>query len=252
MPDTFHLYSDLAWLWPLWGDARTEYADYCQHLTGLIRTHARRPPVSLLDIGCGGGKNVLNLKQDFEVTGLDISPVMLAQAQTLNPECHFVQGDMRSFRLDEGFDVVLMDDALSYMASLADFEAALRTAYAHLNPGGILLATPDVTPETFRQNHTTVTTGLRDPAQPELEVVFIENTYDPDPTDTHYETTVLYLIREQGKLRVERDHGTLGIFSLDTWRQVLSEIGFAIVESSYGAGEESYTVFVCSKNQGTP
>ncbi|MBW6475885.1 MAG: hypothetical protein K0A95_02290 [Chromatiales bacterium] len=43
MPDTFHLYSDLAWLWPLWGDARTEYADYCQHLTALIHAHPTRP-----------------------------------------------------------------------------------------------------------------------------------------------------------------------------------------------------------------
>jgi cyclopropane fatty-acyl-phospholipid synthase-like methyltransferase len=39
----------------------------------------------LLDIGCGGGKNVLNLNQDFDVTGLDLSPVMLAQSKELNP-----------------------------------------------------------------------------------------------------------------------------------------------------------------------
>jgi hypothetical protein len=92
-----------------------------------------------------------------------------------------------------------------------------------------------------------VTQGLRDPARPDLEVVFIENTYDPDPADTEYETTVLYLIREQGRMRIETDHCTLGIFSLATWRGVLRKIGFDLVESRYEAGDDSYTVFVCSK-----
>jgi hypothetical protein len=55
---------------------------------------------------------------------------------------------------------------------------------------------------------------------PPEEVVFIENVYDPDPTDAHYETTVLYLIREQGQPRIETDRWTMGIFSLDTWRAV--------------------------------
>jgi len=36
MQDTCRLYTDLAWLWPMWGDAATEYAHYCQHVTGLI------------------------------------------------------------------------------------------------------------------------------------------------------------------------------------------------------------------------
>ncbi len=159
MKDTYHLYTDLAWLWPMWGDAATEYAHYCEQVTALVREYSARPATTLLDIGCGGGKNVLNLKRDFNVTGLDLSSTMLAQAKELNPECTFVHGDMRTFRLDNTFDAVLMDDAISHMNSRADFVAAFRTAYAHLNPGGVLVATPDVTIETFRQNNTTTTSA---------------------------------------------------------------------------------------------
>ena len=65
------LYSDLAWLWPLWGDA-SEYAPYCAHVTRLIRQYARREVRSRLNLGCGGDKNVLNLKPEFAVTGLNI------------------------------------------------------------------------------------------------------------------------------------------------------------------------------------
>jgi trans-aconitate methyltransferase len=132
----------------LCGAAATEYAHYCRHVTDLIRQHARYPATTLLDIGCGGGKNVLNLKRQCKVTGFDLSAAMLAQAKELNSECTFVLGDMRTFRLDRTFDAVLTDDAISYMSCLADFAEAFRTASAHLNPGGVLVVTPDVTVET--------------------------------------------------------------------------------------------------------
>lgn len=245
MKDTFHLYTDLAWLWPLWGDAATEYAHYARHVTGLIRRYAGIPATTLLDIGCGGGKNVLNLKREFNVTGLDLSPAMLAQAKELNPGCAFVQGDMRTFRLDRSFDAVLMDDAISHMTCRADFTAAFCAAHAHLNPGGVLVTTPDVTIETFRQNKTTVTRA----ALEELDVVFVENVYDPDPADEQYETTILYLIRDRGRLRMETDHWTMGIFSLGTWRHVLRETGFEVHEGRYNPGGEEYTVFTCVKTR---
>ena len=247
MEDTCRLYSDLAWLWPMWGDAATEYAHYCRHVTELIRRHAGRPVKTLLDIGCGGGKNVLNLKRRFSVTGVDLSPVMLAQAKELNPECAFIQGDMRTLRLGESFDAVLMDDAISHMTRLEDFTAAFRSAYVHLNPGGVLVATADVTTETFRQNRTTVTPASPGTERAGVEVVFIENNYDPDPADERYETTILYLIRDHGRLRIETDRWTMGIFSLDTWRRVLHGTGFEIHEGEYGEGGDHYPVFTCVK-----
>ncbi len=239
MDDTRRLYTDLSWLWPMWGDPAVEYAEYCRHVAALIRRHSGGPAVTLLDIGCGGGKNAWNLKADFRVTGLDLSPAMLAQAKELNPDCEFVQGDMRTFRLGRAFDAVLMDDAISHLNCRADFVAAFRSAHAHLNPGGVLVATPDVTTETFRQNKTTVTRSTRDG----LDVVFVENAYDPDPSDDRYETTILYLIRDRGRLRIETEHWTMGLFSLETWRQVLREAGFEVHESACRVGDDEYTVF---------
>ena len=247
MNNTCRLYTDLAWLWPMWGDVADEYARYCRHVSGLIELHATHPVGTLLDIGCGGGKNVFNLKGTFSVTGVDLSPAMLAQARRLNPESTFVLGDMRTFRLDRTFDAVLMDDAISYMTCLADFVAAFRTASAHLDAGGVLVVTPDVTVETFRQNRTVAAPATRKGRPDELDVVFVENVYDPDPADEQYETTVLYLIRDHGRLRIETDHWTMGLFSLDTWRRVLRETGFEVHEHKYSAGEDEYTVFACVK-----
>lgn len=247
MVSTRRLYTDLAWLWPMWGDAAEGYADYCRCVAGWIQQYARRPIRTLLNIGCGGGKNVFNLKRSFQVTGLDISPDMLTQARERNPECVFVQGDMRSFRLGRTFDAVLMDDAISHMWRLADFAAAFRTAFEHLQPGGALVTTPDVTAENFQQNRTTATPAARRMRPEGIDVVFVENHYDPDPEDERYEATILYLIRENGRLRMETDRWTLGLFGLGTWRRVLRETGFTVHEESYADENDGYTVFCCVK-----
>jgi hypothetical protein len=140
-----------------------------------------------------------------------------------------------------------MDDAISSMACRTDLVAALRTASEHLEVGGVLIVTPDVTPEGFQQNKTVVTPAAPGTGPAGVEVVFVENTYDPDPTDETYETTVVYLIRERGRLRIETDHWTLGIFALETWRRVLRETGFEVHEGRYTAGEDVYSVFACVK-----
>lgn len=239
------LYGDLAWLWPMWGDATVEYARYCEHVTGLVRRHALRPAKTLLDIGCGGGKNLLNLGKEFVATGLDLSPTMIAQARERNPGCEVLEGDMRSFALGRTFDAILMDDAISCMDTREDFEAAFRTAFAHLAPGGVLVATADVTKETFRQNLTTATPAAPAVKPPGLDVVFVENVYDPDPDDDRYETTMVFLVRERGVLRLETDVVSHGVFSVDTWREVLSGKGLEVNEGTYADGGDAYVVFAC-------
>jgi len=172
---------------------------------------------------------------------------MLEQAKTLNPTCEFIEGDMRSFSLGRTFDAILLDDAVSFMASRADLSAAFQVAFSHLNPGGVMVTTPDVTAETFLQNQTVATPAVNKANPENIDVAFIENLYDPDPTDEHYEATMLYLIRENGILRVETDRYTLGLFSWDTWRQTLSKMGFAVYEGKYVDDENAYTIFACTK-----
>lgn len=245
--NTNRLYGDLAWLWPMWGDPKKEYADWCRYVVQLIRERAQTSVRSLLNIGCGGGKNVFNLKESYEVTGIDLSAAMLDLAKELNPDCEFLQGDMRTFSLGRNFDAILMDDGISYMTNKEDLRASFCIAFQHLNPGGILIVTPDYTTETFIQNRTVTTQAIRKSKPNGIEVVFIENDYDPDPTDDHYEATIVYLIREDRKLRVETDIHTLGLFSIDVWRKTLTSIGFEINELKYAESDREYVTFACVK-----
>jgi SAM-dependent methyltransferase len=61
------------------------------------------PPGRILDIGCGpghAGRFVHELGR--EVTGVDLSPVMIDVARRLNPDMTFEVGDMRSLAREDG------------------------------------------------------------------------------------------------------------------------------------------------------
>jgi SAM-dependent methyltransferase len=244
---SLRLYDDLAWLWPIWGSPEHEYARYCSEVADMIRKYAAIRVQSLLNIGCGGGKNAFNLKRDFDVTGVDLAPKMLELARELNPECQFLSGDMRSLYLGRRFDAILMDDSVGYMTNRVDLESAFREAYQHLNSGGVMVVTVDETTETFIQNRTCTTQAEGKTRRGSVEAVFIENYYDPDPRDETYEGTFLYLVREEGRLRIETDHHVLGLFPLSIWRDTLVNVGFTIHEEIYVDDEREYTTFVCVK-----
>ncbi|MFC1587322.1 class I SAM-dependent methyltransferase [Planctomycetota bacterium] len=247
VPVLNRLYDDLSWLWPMWGDPAAEYKLYCDHIRGLIQKHSLREARSLLNVGCGGGKNVVNLKRNFEVTGLDLSPAMLDLARRLNPECRFIQNDMRHFSLGESFDCILVDDAIAYITTEEDLRLVFERCFEHLSSGGVMIVGPDETRETFKQNSTSIWHGEPHLAPDGTDVVYVVNNYDPDPSDTTFESAMLFLIRENGKLRIEQDLHITGLFPLDLWGSVISKVGFDVRQDQYIEGNKEYSQFVCVK-----
>ena len=164
------------------------------------------------------------LKKYVRIMGVDLSPAMLRLARRLNPEVTYRIGDMRSVRLGESFDGVLISDAVAYMRTPRDLARAFATAYRHLRPGGSFATYAEHTSERFEQNWTQAIRGRRE----DTEVVFVENRYNPNPRDTTFEATFLYLIRRRGRLTVETDRHVLGLFPAATWRRTLRDAGFSI------------------------
>jgi SAM-dependent methyltransferase len=188
------------------------------------------------------------MKKYFKITSMDISPDMLKLARKLNPEVTYAQGDMRFARLKKQFDAVTIFDAINYMVTKDDLRAVFETAFEHLKPGGVMTTIVEETPDSFKQNLTRSTCHK----QGETDVVFIENLFDPDPKDTSYELTLLYLIRSKGKLRVETDHHLCGIFSLQTWIGLLEDTGFKVNKMEFNVSDpeaRAYPVLVCVKPQ---
>ncbi len=235
------LYDDLAWLWPLWEDVEV-YRPESELFAKLIKKHAKVEVHTLLDMGCGGGKNVFHLKRHFAVTGIDRSDAMLVNARKLNPECEFYRKDMRRFNFKRRFDSVFINDAITYMKTEHEMLNVFHMAYKHLRDGGVMISYPDRCKERFKQNETTVWTSRHN----DTDLTFIENDYDPNPKDQTYESTFIYLIREKGKLRIEHDLHVCGLFGLDVWRKLLRKVGFRVFEHEDKNWEE-IPVFVCIK-----
>jgi SAM-dependent methyltransferase len=223
--DVNRLYNDLAWLWPIWEDVEVYKAE-SRLFAKLIKKHSKIKAHTLLDMGCGGGKNVFHLKKRFAVTGIDVSRPMLANAKTQNPDCRFRMADMRSFDLKKRFDSVFINDAVTYITTKRDLLKVFRCAHKHLKPAGVMITHPDECKEQFKQNETNIWTSRTD----DMDITFIENQYDPNPKDNTFEKRLVYLIREKGKLRTERDLHVCGLFSLDIWRESLRQVGFEVVE----------------------
>ncbi len=235
------LYNDLAWLWPLWESVEV-YKQESELFAKLIRKHAQIRVRTLLDMGCGGGKNAFHMKRHFEITGIDKSNAMLDNARKLNPECDFRRRDMRNFDLRRRFDSVLVNDAVTYMQTRQELLDVFGMAYRHLKPGGVMISYPDRCKERFRQNETTVWTSKHRG----IDLTFIENNYDPNPKDQTYETTFVYLIRTKGKLRIEHDLHVCGLFALEVWRRLLGKAGFEVTEVKNREFAD-IPVFVCLK-----
>ena len=243
MMDERRLYGDLAWTWPIISppdDYVAEVEQFCK----VMWEHSQIEVQALLHLGCDGGHHDYTLKKHFQVTGVDVSPAMLALAKRLNPEVTYSLGDMRSLRLGKAFDAVVLPDSVNYMLTEEDLRAAFATAFMHLRPGGVLCTCAEVTVDRFQQNRTQCSTY----SQSDVEIAFIENFYDPDPTDTAYEMTFVYLIRRGGHLEIETDRHLCGIFRLETWRALLQDVGFDVRQTEFA--EEGLPLFVCMKPGG--
>lgn len=236
------LYNDLAWLWPLWGSVE-EYREESEAAIALINQHAEIEVKSLLDITCGGGKNLFHFKKHFDSYGLDISNAMLDNARRLNPECTYYLADMRFCDLKRQFDSIYMNDGIAYITSEGDLLRTFQCAYNHLRVGGVMICYAEFCKEDFVQNKTQSTVSKTDT----MEITFIENDYDPDPADDTFEAVMIYLIREKGKLRIEHDFHVCGTFAVDVWRELLRKAGFMVTEYPKGANVFNSPSFVCMK-----
>jgi SAM-dependent methyltransferase len=118
------------------GDSATEAA----FIHDIIE---RRHPqaATLLDLACGTGSITARLAGAYQVSGLDISPGMLAVArENLPGGTELYLADMTSFRLDARFDVIVCAyQGINHLLSPAAWQSSFDRARDHLNDGGLFV-----------------------------------------------------------------------------------------------------------------
>ncbi len=102
----------------------------------------------VLEIACGTGRVTLPIaRKGIEICGVDNSQAMLqvlnqhlaGETPEIRQRVSVQEGDMRSFRLDKKFPLVMIPfRPMQHMFTVEDQVAALKTAAAHLTDNGIL------------------------------------------------------------------------------------------------------------------
>ncbi|MFY9219346.1 MAG: class I SAM-dependent methyltransferase [Candidatus Nanopelagicales bacterium] len=223
------LYGDLAPWWPLISPP-SEYVDEIPRLQAALG-----PPGRLLELGSGGGHVASHLLQ-FDRTLVDLAEPMLAVSRELNPDCRHEQGDMRTIRLNERFDAVLVHDAVDYLLTEDDVEQMLDTAAEHLVDGGRLVIVPDDIADTF---HPGTTSGGSDDAHGRA-ARFLEWVHELQPGETSVQVDYVFVLRERdGSVDVVHEQHECGLFTINQWRRMLSDftdVVVSVTDESWGEG----------------
>lgn len=126
-----------------------DYDRNAAYLLDAIRQH--HPSArTLLETACGTGQFLRRFQPDLDVSGLDISPGMLARAAMRVPDAELHAGDMAGFSLDRQYDVVCcLFRSIAYLKTTSRLAESICTMARHVAPDGIVLVEPFFTPETF-------------------------------------------------------------------------------------------------------
>jgi SAM-dependent methyltransferase len=114
--------------------------DLCPELDSLIE--ALPPNADVLDIGCGGGRPIAAaFAGRASITGVDISPVQIAEARKVLPDARLIAGDIVAQQFDDAsFDAIVSFYTLIHLPR-DEHEPLLGRIARWLRPAGYLLMT---------------------------------------------------------------------------------------------------------------
>jgi len=198
----------------------------------------------ILELACGTGRALLPLaRQGYQVTGVDISPKMLAiarrkvEAEGLADRVTLVEQDMRRLVLDGRFNLAFVAlNSFMHLLTPDGQIASLARIHQHLNPGGRLLLdlfNPDLGRLLDFRSQVSLDKVMIDPETGHRLMKFRSEKVDLSQ-QTIYVTYMIDDVDNQGVV-----HRTLGTFSTRylfraELEHLLQRAGFA-VEAVYGS-----------------
>jgi SAM-dependent methyltransferase len=130
-------------------DAVYAFKDYAAEAERLHELVSVRAPEArtLLDVACGTGKHLAELRRWYEVEGLDLEPELLAIARERLGDVPLHGADMVDFDLGRRFDVVTcLFSSIGYVRTEENLRRATTSMARHIEPGGLLVVEPWILP----------------------------------------------------------------------------------------------------------
>jgi SAM-dependent methyltransferase len=194
--------------------------DYPREAAELDRLIQERSPGArtLLDVACGTGAHLEHLA-GYEAEGLDLDPEMLAVARERLPKVAFHEGDMVDFDLGKRFDaVVCMFSSIGYVRSEERLRSAIAAMAHHLEPGGVLVVEPWLSPEVWVDRHV----GAVFVDEPELKIARMNvSQREGDISIFEFE----YLVGTPNGLERLNERHELGLFTVEQYLEAFRAAG---------------------------
>lgn len=111
-------------------------------LSALLSRLKVAPGASILDLACGSGRHSIYLAgQGYSVTGVDLSESSILRAMSHRSEnLSFVRADMRTFKLNKEFDLILnLFTSFGYFDRQEENHQVVQRIASHLKPQGLFV-----------------------------------------------------------------------------------------------------------------
>lgn len=204
-----------------------DYAGEAERIRALVLERAPGAR-TLLDVACGTGKHLEQLRRWFRVEGVDRDPELLAIARERLGGVPLHEGDLRTFALPRRFDAVTcLFSSIGYVVDLDGLGRAAARLAAHLAPGGVLVVEPWLTPDAWRDGH--------------VSAVYVD---DPDlklarigPARREGRRSILelhYLLGTAAGVERAEERHVLGLFGEDEYRAAFEAAGLVVEHDREG------------------
>jgi len=130
-------------------DAVYSFKDYPAEAKLLRELVVERLPSAktLLDVACGTGKHLAELRRWYVVEGLDLEPELIEIAHRRLGDVPLHRADMVDFDLGCRFDVVTcLFSSIGYVRTEENLRRATTSMARHVEPGGLLVVEPWILP----------------------------------------------------------------------------------------------------------
>jgi len=203
-----------------------------------FKKHNQSGKKNVLDVACGTGNHAnLLMKGGFNIVGIDKSNYMLEQARKKNKSIKYVLGDMKDFKLDEKFDLVIcMYNSILYNLNKEEIKKTLINFKEHLDNGGILIF------DAFEKSAGIEKKDfLYELKEDNIHIISVYLTRY-NQKDNHIIFDNYFIINEE----LVHDYHIAGAFTHHDIVDTLREVGFEIIIAEKFRNAFSYT-YVCKK-----
>jgi ubiquinone/menaquinone biosynthesis C-methylase UbiE len=120
-----------------------DYQKESRTIREIVQSRKSSRGNALLDVACGTGRHIRYLEDEFDCVGIDASEQMLVVARRNAPGASFVRGDMKDFKMEKRFDVVIcLFSGIGHLRTRAEVGDALGNFARHMKKGGVLIVEP--------------------------------------------------------------------------------------------------------------